>query len=148
MRSIFTSAVERLETIPGVGQQTAEVIVAEIGSDMTRFASAGHLAAWAGVAPGNHESGGKGLSGRTRKGNQALRQGLVCAAHAAAHTKNTFLAAPYQRVARGRGRERAVVAIAHSILVMAYHLLAREEEYRELGGDYFGGSIPKRRRKV
>jgi len=119
------------------------MIVSEIGVDMTRFPSANHLAAWAGVAPGNHESGGKRLSGRTRKGNQALRKGLVCAAHAAAHTKNTFLAAQYQRLARRRGRKRAVVAVAHSILVIAYHLLAREEEYRELGGDYFDRQRPE-----
>jgi len=139
----FACAVERLDTIPGVGRETAEMIVSEIGVDMTRFPSANHLAAWAGVAPGKHESGGKRLSGRTRKGNQALRKGLVCAAHAAAHTKNTFLAAQYQRLARRRGRKRAVVAVAHSILVIAYHLLAREEEYRELGGDYFDRQRPE-----
>lgn len=91
------------------------------------------------MAPGNHESGGKRLSGRTRKGNQALRKGLV----QAAHTKNTFLAAQYQRLARQRGRKRAVLAVAHSILVIAYHLLAREEEYRELGGDYFDRQRPE-----
>lgn len=95
------------------------------------------------VAPGNHESGGKRLSGRVRKGNQALRKGLVQAAHAAAHTKNTFLAAQYQRLARRRGRKRAVLAVAHSILVIAYHLLQRQEEYRELGGDYFERQRPE-----
>ncbi|MBA3441296.1 MAG: IS110 family transposase [Pyrinomonadaceae bacterium] len=139
----FAPAVERLDTIPGVGREMAEVIVSEIGVDMTRFPSANHLAAWAGVAPGNHESGGKRLSGRTRKGNQALRKGLVQAAHAAAHTKNTLLAAQYQRLARRRGRKRAVLAVAHSILVIAYHLLARAEEYRELGGDYFERQRPE-----
>jgi transposase len=139
----FVEAVARLDTIPGVGRETAEMIVAEIGVDMTRFPSANHLAAWAGVAPGNHESGGKRLSGRVRKGNQALRKGLVQAAHAAAHTKNTFLAAQYQRLQRRRGRKRAVLAVAHSILVIAYHLLAREEEYRELGGDYFDRQRPE-----
>ncbi len=139
----FEHAVERLDTIPGVGRETAEMIVSEIGVDMTRFASANHLAAWAGVAPGNHESGGKRLSGRVRKGNQALRKGLVQAAHAAAHTKNTYLAAQYQRLARRRGSKRAVVAVAHSILVIAYHLLQRQEEYRELGGDYFDRQRPE-----
>lgn len=139
----FSEVVERLDTIPGVGRETAQLIVSEIGVAMTRFPSAHHLAAWAGVAPGNHESGGKRLSGRVRKGNQALRKGLVCAAHAAAHTKNTFLAAQYQRLARRRGRKRAVVAVAHSILVIAYHLLQREEEYRELGGDYFDRQRPE-----
>ncbi len=139
----FEQAVERLDTIPGVGRETAEVIVSEIGVDMTRFPSAGHLAAWAGVAPGNHESGGKRLSGGTRKGNQALRKGLVQAAHAAAHTKNTYLAAQYQRLAQRRGRKRAVVAVAHSILVSAYNLLEREEDYRELGGEYFDRQRPE-----
>lgn len=139
----FAQAVERLDTIPGVGRETAQMIVSEIGVDMTRFPSAGHLAAWAGVAPGNHESGGKRMSGRVRKGNQALRRGLVQAAHAAAHTKNTFLAAQYQRLARRRGRKRAVLAVAHSILVIAYHLLERSEEYREMGGDYFDRHRPE-----
>jgi len=95
------------------------------------------------VAPGNHESGGKRLSGRARKGNQALRKGLVQAAHAAAHTKNTYLAVQYQRLAQRRGRKRAVVAVAHSILVIAYHLLGRAEEYRELGGEYFDRQRPE-----
>ncbi len=139
----FAEAVARLDTIPGVGRETAEAIVAEIGVDMTRFASASHLAAWAGVAPGNHESGGKRLSGRARKGNQALRKSLVQAAHAAAHTKHTYLAAQYQRLARRRGGKRAALAVAHSILVIAYHLLQREEEYRELGGDYFDRRRPE-----
>ncbi len=139
----FACAVERLDTIPGVGRETAEMIVSEIGVDMTRFPSANHLAAWAGVAPGNHESGGKRLSGRVRKGNQALRKGLVQAAHAAAHTKHTFLAARYQRLKLRRGSKRAVLAVAHSILVIAYHLLARAEEYRELGGDYFERQRPE-----
>ncbi|MCA1617559.1 MAG: transposase, partial [Acidobacteria bacterium] len=114
--------------MPGVGRETAEVIVAEIGVDMQRFPSANHLAAWAGVAPGNHESAGKRLPGRRRQGNQALRKALVQASHAAAHTKETFLAAQYQRLARRRGKKRALIAVAHSILVIAYHLIAREEE--------------------
>jgi len=139
----FAEAVERLDTIPGVGRETAQVIVAEIGVDMSRFPSANHLAAWAGVAPGNCESGGERLSGRTRKGNQALRHGSVQAAHGAARMKNTFLAAQYQRLARRRGSKRAVLAVAHSILVIAYHLLERQEEYRELGGDYFDRQRPE-----
>lgn len=139
----FAEAVERLDTIPGVGRETAEVIVAEIGADMTRFPSAQHLAAWAGVAPGNHESGGKRLSGRVRHGNQALRRALLQAAKAAAHTKATYLAAQYHRLVRRRGKKRASVAVAHSILVIAYHLLAREEEYRELGADYFDQQRPE-----
>jgi len=135
----FAEAVTRLDTIPGVGRETAEVIVAEIGVDMQRFPSANHLAAWAGVAPGNHESAGKRLTGRRRQGNQALRKALV----QAAHTKETFLAAQYQRLARRRGKKCALIAVAHTILVIAYHLIAREEEYRELRGDYFDRQRPE-----
>jgi transposase len=138
----FVEAVELLDTIPGVGQETAEVIVAEMGADMSRFPTARHLAAWAGLAPGNHESAGKQRTGRTRKGNQALRQGLIQAAHAAAHTKNTYLAAQYHRLAARRGSKRAIVAVAHSMLVIAYWLLSRHEPYRELGGDYFDRQRP------
>jgi len=139
----FAQAVRRLDTIPGVGRETAEVIVAEIGVEMSRFPSAQHLAAWAGVAPGNHESGGKRLSGRVRHGNQALRRALVQAAKAAAHTKATYLAAQYQRLVRRRGKKRASVAVAHSILVIAYHLLKRGEEYHELGANYFDRQRPE-----
>lgn len=141
-RAPFAEAVELLDTIPGVGQETAEVIVAEMGADMRRFPTARHLAAWAGLAPGNHESAGKQRTGRTRKGNQALRQGLIQAAHAAAHTKNTYLAAQYHRLAARRGSKRAIVAVAHSMLVIAYWLLSRHEPYRELGGDYFDRQRP------
>jgi transposase len=141
-RAPFAEAVELLDTIPGVGQETAEVIVAEMGADMSRFPTARHLAAWAGLAPGNHESAGKPRTGRTRKGNQALRQGLLQAAHAAAHTKNTYLAAQYHRLAARRGSKRAIVAVAHSMLVIAYWLLSRHEPYRELGGDYFDRQRP------
>jgi transposase len=142
-RAPFAEAVELLDTIPGVGQETAEVIVAEMGADMSRFPTARHLAAWAGLAPGNHESAGKQRTGRTRKGNQALRQGLIQAAHAAAHTKNTYLAAQYHRLAARRGNKRAIVAVAHSMLVIAYCLLSRHEPYRELGGDYFDRLRPE-----
>jgi hypothetical protein len=121
----------------------AEMIVAEIGTDMSHFPTADHLAAWAGLAPGNNESGGKRRSGRTRKGNQTLRQGLVQAAHAAAHTKQTYLAAQFHRLAARRGKKRAIVAVAHSILVIAYHVISRQEEYRELGGDYFDRQRPE-----
>ena len=142
-RAPFAQAVELLDTISGVGQETAEVIVAEMGADMSRFPTARHLAAWAGLAPGNHESAGKPRTGRTRKGNQALRQGLIQAPHAAAHTQNTYLAAPYHRPAARRGTKRAIVAVAHSMLVIAYCLLSRHEPYRELGGDYFARLRPE-----
>jgi transposase len=110
----FEAAVERLDTIPGVARETAEIIVSEIGIDMSRFPSADHLASWAGVAPGNHESAGKRLSGRTTKGNQALVDALTQAAWAASHTKNTYLSAQYRRIAARRGRKKALVAVAHS----------------------------------
>lgn len=139
----FEEAVQLLDTIPGVGRQAAEIIVSEIGTDMSRFPSADHLAAWAGVAPGNNESAGKRRSGRTRKGNQPLGAALNQAAHAAAHTKNTYLAAQYHRLAGRRGAKRAAVAVAHSILVIAYHLIQRHEPYRELGGDYFDRRRPE-----
>lgn len=138
----FEEAVALLDTIPGVSQQTAEVIVSEIGADMGRFPTAGHLAAWAGVAPGNNESAGKRLSGKTRKGNKHLGAALNQAAHAAARTKNTYLSAQYHRLAARRGKKRAIVAVEHSILVMAYHMIQRKEPYRELGGDYFDKRRP------
>jgi transposase len=139
----FAEAVERLDTIPGIGRVAAEAIVAEIGADMSRFPSADHLASWAGVAPGNHQSGGKRLSGRIRKGNQALRKVLVQAAHAAAHTKDTYLAAQYHRLVGRRGKKRAIIAVAHSILVIAYHLISRNEDYKDLGANYFDERNPQ-----
>ena len=135
--------MELLDTIPGVARRTAEVIVSEIGNDMSRFPTANHLAAWAGVAPGNNESAGKRYSGKTRNGNQALEVTLIQAAHAAAHTHNTYLASQYHRLAARRGKKRAIVGVAHSILVIAYHLIQRKEPYRELGGDYFDKQRPE-----
>jgi transposase len=136
-------AVSLLDTIPGVARRTAEMLVAEIGTDMTRFPSADHLASWAGVAPGNHESAGKRGSGKTRKGNRFLRTTLVQAAHAAARTKHTYLSAQYRRLASRRGKKRAILAVAHSILVMAYYMLQRKEPYREAGGDFFDRLQPE-----
>lgn len=138
----FESVVELLDTIPGVGRQTAEMIVAEIGVDMSRFPSAAHLAAWAGLAPGNHESAGKQLSGKTRKGNRILRSGLMQSAHVASRSR-TYLAAQYRRLAARRGKKRATMAVAHSILVIAYHVIQRQEPYRELGANYFDSSRPE-----
>jgi transposase len=132
----FEEAVMLLDTIPGVARRAAEMIVAEIGTDMSCFPSADDLAAWAGVAPGNHESAGKRYSGKTRKGNRTLRTVLTQAAHSATRTK-TYLAAQYRRLAARRGKKRAILAVAHSILVMAYHMLNRKEPYREAGVDYF-----------
>ncbi len=127
----------QLSTIPGIGRRTAEVLVAEIGTDLTRFPSAGHLASWAGLCPGNDESAGKRRSGRTRKGSPWLRTALVEAAQAAARTKDTYLAAQYRRLAARRGAKRAAVAVAHTLLVMVYSLLTQQQAYHELGGQYF-----------
>jgi transposase len=133
----FAAEQARLMTIPGVGPRTAETLLAEIGPDMSRFPSAGHLASWAGMCPGNDESAGKRRSGRTRKGRPGLRAALVEAAHAASRRKGTYLAAQYRRIAARRGGKRAAVAVGHSILVSAYHLLRDGEDYHELGGSYF-----------
>src|SRR5215217_1125792 len=130
-------AVERLEPIPGIGRYVAEALIAEIGTDMRRFPTAGHLASWAGMCPGNHERAGKRRSGRTRKGSPWLRALLVQAAHAAARTRGTYLAAQYRRLATRRGRARAAIAVGHSILVIAYHLLTEGAVYRDLGANYF-----------
>jgi transposase len=128
----FAEAVALLDTIPGVAQASAEVIVSEIGTDMGRFPGARHLCAWAGVAPGNDESGGKRLSGRVRQGNQSLRRVLVQAAHAAARTKGTYLSSLFHRLAGRRGKKRAILAVAHSILVSVYHMLVSKESYSPL----------------
>jgi transposase len=133
----FARAVALLDTIPGVNQRGAELLVAEWGVDMGRFGTAARLAAWSGIAPGNDESAGKQRSGKTRIGNQALRTGLTQLAHAAAHTKGTYLSALYQRLAARRGKKRAIIAVAHSIVVSAFHMLLRHEPYRELGAHYF-----------
>ena len=129
----FDEAIERLQTIPGVGRRVAEVIVTEVGVDVSRFPTAGHLASWAGLCLGQHESAGKRHSGRTRHGNASLRTALVEAAQAASHTKATYLAAQFHRLAARRGRKKAAIAVAHSILVIAYHLLARGTTYQDLG---------------
>ena len=139
----FTHAIELLDTIPGVDQHGAEVIVAEIGIDMARFETAPRLAAWAGVAPGNDESAGKQRSGKTRKGNRSLRAVLTQLAHAAVRTKGTNFSALYRHLAARRGKQRAIMAVAHSIMRSVFHMLSRNEPYRELG-DYLtsgGGTI-------
>jgi transposase len=130
-------AIALLDTIPGVSQRTAELLLAEIGTDMTRFPSAKHLASWAGMCPGNYESGGKRLSGKTRTGSRWLRQVLVEAAHVAAKTKQTYLAAQYKRIAARRGKKRALMALGHTILVIVYTLLTRKRPYQDLGAAYF-----------
>jgi transposase len=124
-------AIARLDTIPGVGQTTAEVLVSELGTDMTRFPTAAHAASWAGLCPGQNESGGKRRSGRTRRGSPYLRTALVEAAQAASRARGTALAARYHQLAPRRGPKRAAVAVAHRILVIAYHLLCDGGVYAE-----------------
>lgn len=134
----FDDAITRLDAIPGVGRITAEVIVAELGTDMSRFPTDAHAASWAALCPGHHESAGKRQSGKTRKGNRSLRVALVEAAHAAGKTHHTYLSAQYHRFAARRGKKKAAVAVAHSILVIAYHLLADDQAtYTDLGPDFF-----------
>jgi transposase len=130
-------AIALLDTIPGVSQRTAELLLAEIGTDMTRFPNAKHLASWAGMCPGHSESGGKRLSGKTRKGRRWLRQVLVEAAHVAAKAKQTYLAAQYKRIAARRGKKRARMALGHTMLVIVYTLLTRKQPYQDLGAAYF-----------
>jgi len=130
-------AIALLDTIPGVGQRAAEILIAEIGPDMSRFPSAKHLASWAGMCPGNHESGGKRLSGKTRKGNRWLRQSLVEIAQVASKTKNTYLATQYRRIAARRGKKRALIALGHTILTIVYTMLTRQQPYQALGAAYF-----------
>jgi transposase len=133
----FAADLTRLDSIPGVGRRTAEVLLAEVGVDMRRFPTAAHLASWAGLCPGQNESAGKRKSGRTRPGNRWLRMTLIEAATMAARTRHTAFAARYHRVARHRGHKKAVVAVAHAMLVTAYHLLDRQLDYCEPGADYF-----------
>lgn len=133
----YEAHLRRLETIPGIKRRLAEILLAEIGPDMSRFPSARHLASWAGICPGNKESAGKRLSGKTRKGSPWLRSALVEAAHAATHSKNCYLTAQYQRLSARRGGKKAAIAVGHTLLVIVYHVLAEERDYQELGGQYF-----------
>ena len=133
----FAPQVERLMTIPGVQRRTAETILAEIGTDMAVFPTAGHLASWAGMCPGNNESAGKRRSGKTRKGSKWLRTGLIEAANAAARTKATALGARYRRILPHRGHRQAIVAVGRHILEISHHLLRTDRTYQELGPDYF-----------
>jgi transposase len=132
----WTEAVELLDTIPGVNVKTAESILAEMGLDLSRFPSADHLSAWAGLAPGNHESAGKRYSGRRRKGNRPLATTMVQAAWSAVRTKGTYLKSRYHRLAARRGKKRAIVGVARSMLVSIWHMLSYRQPYQELGHDF------------
>jgi transposase len=138
----FAAQRDLLMTIPGVKQRAAEVLIAEIGVDMSAFPTPKHLASWAKVCPGNDESAGKRRSGKTGKGNKWLRATLTESANAATRTKNTYLAAQYQRLRGRRGHSKAITAVGHSILTAAWHMLQTGELYNDLGGDYFTRKNP------
>jgi transposase len=133
----FAEARDRLDTITGVGKRAAEVIIAEIGVDMSRFPTAGHLASWAGMAPGNNITGGKRHSGKTTKGDVWLADVLTQCAWSAARSRDTYLSAQFWRLATRLGKRRAAIAVGHSILVIAWHLLNGNCDYNDLGGDYY-----------
>ena len=132
----FAETLQRLQTIPGISQRMAETLAAEVGLDMTPFPSAAHLASWAGTCPGNDQSAGKRRSGRAPFGNRRLKQALVPAGWAASRTKDTYLRSQYQRLARRRGKKRAVSAVGHRLLRVVYHVLHRGSSYQDLGPDY------------
>ena len=129
--------VQRLERIPGVNRVGAAIILAEIGPDVSHWEEDSKLASWGCLCPGNRESGGKRLSGRTRKGNRWLRRAFCQMAWAASKKKGSYFKAQYRRLAGRRGKQKAVMAVAHSLIIVVYHMIAKQLEYRELGEDYF-----------
>ena len=140
----FAPGVQLAATMTGVAERTAQVMVAEIGTDISRFPTPGHLASWAGRCPGNDQSAGKRRSGHTRKGSKWLRIALEEAALAATRTKDSYLQAQYQRLRPRRGHRRALVAVQHSMLVAYWHMFTTGETYRDLGGDYYRKRDPER----
>lgn len=130
-------AVAQIQEITGIGNTSAEAIIAVIGTDMSRFPSAAHLASWAGLCPGNNESAGKRRSGKTRKGNSLLRSTLVVCAHSAVKNKDSYFYAQFQRISAHRGKKRAYVAVAHSMLIAIYHILRDNVPFCDLGADYY-----------
>jgi len=142
-------AVPLLDTIPGIGETVAQIIVAEIGVDMARFPTVHDLASWAGMCLGNNESAGKRKSGKTTKGSRYLRAALVQAAWAASHQNETYLAAQYKRLVKRMGKKKALIAVGHSILVIAYYVLQKRTPYQDLGGDYFNRrNVDKQRKRL
>jgi len=140
----FANEIERLDAVPGVDRRVAEVALAEVGSDVKPFPTHSHVASWAGMCPGNEESAGKRQRQRLTPGNRWLKRSLVQAAWAASHTKHTYLASQYRRLAGRRGRKRALVAVGHSMLVIFYHMLKDRTTYKDLGGDFFDRLEPER----
>lgn len=133
----FQATLDRWDSLPGINRRLAEIIVAEIGIDLEPFEDAEHLASWAGMCPGNNESAGKRKSGKTRKGSKWLRRALTEVAHGAARTKNKYYQSLYRRLAARRGKQRAAVAVGHSLLVTGYYLITRNQTYQDLGANYF-----------
>ena len=140
----YEELLQRLDEIPGVNQRIAQVLVAEIGSDPTRFGDAAHLVSWAGMCPGNNQSGGQRRSARVRPGNKSLKRVLVEAAHAAGRKKDSYFSAQYHRLAARRGKKRAKVAVGRSILETVFHMIERKSSYQDLGADYFDRRDPER----
>ena len=140
----FADEIERLDAVPGVDRRVAETVLAEVGADMQPFPTPQHLSSWAGLCPGNEESAGKRRRRRITPGNRWLKRTLAQAAWAASHSKKTYLASQYRRLAGKRGKKRALVAVAHSILVIAYHMLKARTSYTDLGGDFFDHLEPER----
>jgi transposase len=141
----YDEAIKRLDHIPGVGVSSAQVILAEIGLNMNQFPTAGHLAVWAGVCPGNNISAGKSKGGKTIKGNQTLRATLVQCAQSATNTRNTFFRAQYERLVVRRGKNRAKMAVAHSMIIAIWHMLKTGTDFNELGGDYYNRLNPEKK---
>jgi transposase len=145
---INQEAVDLCTTIPGIDAIAAANLIAEIGVNMDQFPSAAHLASWAGLCPGNNESAGKRLSGKTRNGNAWLRRNLCQAAWAASHSKNTYLSAQFHRLAARKGKKRAIVAVGHTILVIVFHMLKNHQPYRDLGADFFDHRNPEQLKRT
>lgn len=133
----FEATIQRWDSIPGINRRIAEIVIAEVGADLKPFEDADHLASWAGMCPGNNKSAGKRFSGKTRKGSKWLRRALIEVAHGAAHTKEKYIQAQYRRLAARRGKQRAAVAVGHSLLVTGYYLITWQDIYQDLGANYF-----------
>jgi transposase len=142
-----SEAIKLLDQIGGVNETVARIVVAEIGVEMSQFPTDKQLASWAGMCPGNNESAGKRKSGKTGKGSRYLRAALVQAAWAASHQKDSYLSAQYRRMVKRMGKKKALVAVAHSLLVIIYHVLKERTEYKDLGGDYFERRDVEKQRK-
>ena len=133
----YEAAIEAIDEIPGIARRSAEVILAEIGLDMGRFPSAAHLCSWAGVCPGNYQSAGRRKHGKTTKGNKALKTILTQCAKSAKTVKSSYFFAQYQRISASRGKNRATLAVAHSMLIAIYHILKNKTAFHDLGSDYY-----------